>query len=165
MFLSIDLLGLDAKDLEWYQMMVRTVIVFILAMGFIRLSGMRTFGTSSAFDVVVSITLGGILGRCIMGHYPFFASLVAAASLVALHKLISFLSSRSKVICRLTEGDSILLFRNGEKQISKLKQYDITDKELLAAIHEESTDSFEKVKSIWLEPDGKISVIKKAEKE
>jgi uncharacterized membrane protein YcaP (DUF421 family) len=163
MLLLIDFLGLDAKDLEWYQMMVRTVIVFITALIFIRLSGMRTFGTQSAFDVVVSITLGGMLGRCIMGHYPFFASLAAAGSLLAFHRLISFLSSRNKRICDLTEGDSILLFKNGEKQTTALKRYDITDKELVAAIHEESVDSFEKVKSIWLEPDGKLSVIKKTE--
>jgi len=163
MFLLIDLLGLDTKDLEWYQMMIRTLIVFVIAMGFIRLSGMRTFGTSSAFDVVVSITLGGILGRCIMGHYPFFASLGAAGCLVVLHRLASFLSARNKVAGNIMEGDAILLFKDGQKLNARLKKYDITDKELVTAIHEESMDSFEKVASIWLEPDGKISVIKKAE--
>jgi uncharacterized membrane protein YcaP (DUF421 family) len=161
MFLLIDLLGLDAKDLEWHQMMTRTVIVFIIALIFIRLSGMRTFGTQSAFDVVVSITLGGILGRCIMGHYPFFPSLGAAGLLVVMHRLISFLSRRSKTVSWWTEGNSVLLFGNGKKNTAKLNQYSITDKELIAAIHEESIDSLEKVKSIWLEPDGKLSVVKK----
>ena len=161
MLLLIDLLGLNAKDLEWYQMVIRTVIVFIVALSSIRLTGMRTFGTQSAFDVIVVITLGGILGRCIMGHYPFFASLSAAGALVALHKIISVLASRNKFICGLVEGDAILLFKNGQKQMTKLKKYDITEKELLAALHKQSIDSFEKVKTIWLEPDGALSVVKK----
>ena len=163
MLLAIDLLGIDQKDLEWYQMMTRTVIVFIMAMLFIRLSGMRTFGTSSAFDVVVSITLGGMLGRCIMGHYPFVASLSAAAFLMVLHRLVSFVSARNKFIRRITEGEGVLLFKNGQALQRQLRKYDITDKELQAAVHKESIDSFAEVKSIWLEPDGTISVIKKKE--
>jgi len=162
MLLFVDLLGLDAKDLEWYQMVTRTCIVFIAALAFIRLTGMRTFGTQSAFDVIVVITLGGILGRCIMGHYPFFASMLAAAALTVLHKLASMLASRNKFICRLIEGDAVLLFSNGKIRTDKIKQYDITDKELEAALHEQSVDSFSQVKTIWLEPDGKLSVIKKS---
>ena len=162
MLLHIDLMGLDAKDLVWYQVLTRTVIVFIAALAFIRLTGMCTFGTQSAFVIVV-ITLGGIPGRCIMGHYPFFASLVAAAALTALHKPVSFLASSSKFIRRLVEGNAVLLFDHGEKFPDKLKQYDITDSGLTTAIHEQSIDNFSKVKNIWLEPDGKLSIIKKDE--
>ena len=161
MLLSVDLLGLAEKDLEWYQMLTRCVIVFVFAMVFIRISGMRTFGTQSAFDVIVSITLGGMLGRCIMGHYPFFASLIASAGLILLHRLASFLASRSKLLCRLMEGTPVLLFKDGRQLESVLKKYNINEQELLTAIHEDSLDDFGKVKTIWLEPDGKLSVIKK----
>src|ERR1700712_215578 len=98
MVLFIDLLGLSATDLEWYQMLVRTIIVFIAALAFIRLSGMRTFGMQSPFDMVVYITLGGMLSKTIMGHYPFGSCLIACASLVSLHRLVSFLSNKSKII-------------------------------------------------------------------
>jgi uncharacterized membrane protein YcaP (DUF421 family) len=156
------LIGLDAKDLEWYQMLIRTIIVFIVALVFIRLSGMRTFGTQSAFDVVVSITLGGMLSKCIMGHYPFFTSLAASGCLVLLHRLVSFFASRNKYICKLIEGRSVLLFRDGTKETTMLKRYNITDKEILAAVHEQNMEDFKNVQSIWLEPDGKISVTKKS---
>ena len=129
MLLSVDLLGLAEKDLEWYQMLVRCVIVFILAMLFIRVSGMRTFGTRSAFDVIVSITLGGMLGRCIMGHYPFFASLIASAGLILLHRFASFLASRSILMRRLMEGEPVLVFENGRRQESVLRKYHINEQE------------------------------------
>lgn len=161
MLLSIDLLGLAEKDLEWYQMLARCTIVFIMALVFIRISGMRTFGTKSAFDVIVSITLGGMLGRCIMGHYPFFASLIASAGLILLHRLASFIVSRSKQMGRLIEGEAVLVFGNGRRQERTLKKYNINEQELLTAIHEDNLEDFGNVKYIWLEPDGKLSVIKK----
>lgn len=109
MRVRIDLLWLEAEDLHWYQMFTRALIVFITAIAFIRLAGMRSFGTQSAFDVVLSITLGAILSRCITGHYPFFATLATALFLAMLHRLFAWLSFKSRFINRLTEGNRTLL--------------------------------------------------------
>ena len=159
--MGIDLLGLAAKDLEWYQMCTRTIIVFFVALIFIRISGMRTFGTQSAFDVVVSLTLGAILSRCITGHYPFFSCLSAAGLLVVLHQVVAFLTYRSNNIRKMTEGEPILLFEEGKKIEKNLSEYSIMESELQQALHQANVDSYEKVKAIWLEPSGSISVIKK----
>lgn len=160
MLLSIDLLGLHEPDLHWYQLLVRTFIVFIAAMAFIRLSGMRTFGTSSAFDVVVSISLGAIMGKCIMGHYPFFGGLLAGGTLVTLHRVVAWLSARNAFFCVLTEGKPVLLYHKEIKEVQEKKQYNITDQEIEAALHEQNIDSYENVKAVWLEPDGKLSIVK-----
>ena len=156
----IDLLGLQMKDLQWYQMLTRTFIVFIAALAFIRLSGMRTFGTSSAFDVVVSISLGAIMGKCIMGHYPFFPGLLAAGFLVCLHRLTAWLAARSALFRKVTEGDPVILFGNGVVKEDARKKYNITGTEITAAMHDQGMDDVAKVKTIWLEPDGSIRVVK-----
>jgi uncharacterized membrane protein YcaP (DUF421 family) len=161
MLLQIDLLGLDAKDLEWYQMFIRTLIVFVVAIAFIRVAGMRTFGTKTAFDVVVSITLGAILSRCITGHYPFFPTLSAALFLAAFHRLFAWLCYKSKFFCKLIEGDQLLLFKNGRHVNSNLARQCITEKDLIKALHEENLAGYDDVDTIWLEPDGKISIVKK----
>jgi uncharacterized membrane protein YcaP (DUF421 family) len=161
--LQIDLLGLNAKDLEWYQMFIRAFIVFIVAIAFIRIAGMRSFGTKSAFDVVLSITLGAILSRCITGHYPFFASLATAMFIALLHRLFAWFSFKSKLINKLLEGDPVQLFNDGKKIEKNLALHSIQEKELKQAVREENMDNFEKVKTIWFEPDGKISVVKKEE--
>lgn len=161
MLLYIDLLGLEEKDLQWYQMFVRTVIVFITAIAFIRVAGMRTFGTKTAFDVVVSITLGALLSRCITGHYPFFPTLATAMFLAAFHRFCAWLAYRSKTMRNLMEGHAVLLFRDGTKKHRELAKHCISEKDLIKALHEECLDGLDKVKELWLEPDGKISVIKK----
>jgi uncharacterized membrane protein YcaP (DUF421 family) len=159
--LLIDLLGLHAKDLLWYQMFVRALIVFVFAIVFIRLAGVRSFGTKSAFDIVLSITLGAVLSRCITGGYPFFPTLSVALFLAGLHRITAFLSYKYKTIDKLTSGGPVLLFKNGKVFEKVLLIHSITEKNLIQAIHEESIDDFDKVKTIWLEPDGKLSVVKK----
>ena len=159
----MDLLGLEVKDLEWYQMVTRAIIVFIFALAMIRVTGMRTFGTKSAFDIVLSITLGAILSRAISGHYPFFACLLTAATLCIIHRLIAFLSYKSKFISKLTEGEPVVLYKDGKKIMSKMKLYNISDSDLKLALHKQNMDGYDKVKAICFEHNGEISIIKKEE--
>lgn len=157
----MDLLGFEAKDLEWYQMALRAVIVFIFALALIRIAGMRTFGTKSPFDVVLSITLGAILSRAICGHYPFFALLITAATLAVVHRIVAYFSSKSQLFNRLTEGDPVLLFNNSQKDTQKLSRHCITEVDLIQTLHEQNLDSFTNVKEVWLESNGKITIVKK----
>jgi uncharacterized membrane protein YcaP (DUF421 family) len=161
MLLSIDLLGLDQKDLLWYQMMIRAILVFIIALVYIRIAGMRTFGTKSSFDVVLSITMGAVLSRAISGHYPFFACLAAAITLAIFHRLVAYLSSRSPSLNKLVSGKSIQVFAEGALLDDRLKKFHITNDDVIKTLHEQNLDDFEKVKSIWIETDGKLSVVKK----
>jgi uncharacterized membrane protein YcaP (DUF421 family) len=78
-----------------------------------------------------------------------------------LHRITAFVSYKYKTIDKLTEGKSVLLFKDGKVLEKSLSKYSITEKNLIQAIHKESIDDFEKVKTMWLEPDGKISVVKK----
>jgi uncharacterized membrane protein YcaP (DUF421 family) len=156
-----DMIGLHDNDLNWHQMFFRALIVFVCAVIFIRIAGMRSFGTKSAFDVVLSITIGAVLSRSITGHYPFFATLGTALFLAILHRITAWLSFRFKMINKLTEGDSIQLYNDGKINFENLARHSIPEKDLLQAIRKENIDSFETVKSIWLEVDGKLSVIKK----
>src|SRR4030095_8029360 len=157
----IDLLGLDQKDLLWYQMVSRAILVFIIALVYIRIAGMRSFGTKSSFDVVLSITMGAVLSRTITGHYPLFPCLAAAVTLAFFHRLVAFVSSRSSSFNSLVSGKAIQIFAEGALLEDRLKRFHITDEDVKKTLREENLDDFEKVKSIWLETDGKISVVKK----
>ncbi|HWA35711.1 MAG TPA: YetF domain-containing protein [Cyclobacteriaceae bacterium] len=155
-----DLLGLDAHDLAWHQMAIRAVIIFFLSMAFIRVAGMRSFGSRSAFDVVLNITIGAILGRCITGHYPFFPCLAAAGVLALCHRLTAFLAFRFQSMRVLMEGSPKALFENGKFDKHLLKKYSINENDVNRALHEENVDELKAVKKIWYETDGKISIVK-----
>jgi|ERR1043166_2493275 uncharacterized membrane protein YcaP (DUF421 family) len=156
-----DLLGLEQKDLLLHQMLLRTVIVFVTAIIFIRIAGVRSFGTKTPFDIVVSITLGALLSRCITGHYPFFTTLLAAMFLASFHRLCAWITYKSEFMSSIMEGDSVCLYRDGKKNERKLRMHSISEKDIMQALHEEGLKDLEKVENIWLEPDGKISIVKK----
>jgi uncharacterized membrane protein YcaP (DUF421 family) len=158
-----DLLGLSADELEWYQMALRALLVFFISLIFIRIAGMRSFGNRSAFDIVLNITIGAVLARAIAGHYPFFACLLTAAVLALCHRVTAFLTSRFEGFRKLIEGDPIRLFHNNRKDQTMIKRHSISDEDLARALREENLDDLKKVKEIWYETDGKLSIIKKTE--
>ncbi len=153
-----DVLGLELNELEWNHMVVRSVIVFIYAIVLIRIAGMRTFGTKSAFDIVFGITIGALLGRAIMGHYPFFATLLASLSFSLCHRIISYLS-RFPWIKKLTEGEAVCLYDNGKMMTEKFQKYSIKEEDIDRALRGVGLEKLDKVKKIWFEVDGKINII------
>jgi len=155
------ILGLSADDLEWYQMALRALVVYFVALLYVRLAGMRSFGTSSAFDVVITITIGAILTRAIAGHYPFFSCLLAAFILAISHRGLAFLSYKSDSIRHVIEGKPVLLFKDGVLLKRNLSMHSIHESDLERTLHEQGIDDYDKVKTIYYEVDGKISVVKK----
>jgi len=156
-----NLLGLNAEDLEWYQMVTRGIIIYFIAMFYIRIAGMRSFGTSSAFDVVITITMGAVLSRAISGHYPLFSCLLTAFALALCHRGIAFLSYRSKRIRQITEGMPVPLYDDGVLVRDNLSKHSIHEADLNRVLREQGMDNYHKVKSMWYEVDGKISVVVK----
>jgi hypothetical protein len=68
-----NLLGTDNADLEPYQMVVRAVVVFFLALGYVRSGGLRMVGKQSAYDALTALMLGAILGKAVVSHDSFWA--------------------------------------------------------------------------------------------
>jgi len=159
----VDLLGLNVHDLAWYQMAVRAAVVFVLAMAFIRVAGVRSFGNRASFDVVLSITIGAILSRCITGHYPFFPCLIAAATLALLHRLTAFANHRWAPLRKLIEGQHVTLFEKNQLYKDRQARHCISDEDIQRAMHEENIDDLGKIKSLIYETDGRLAVVKKEE--
>src|SRR5688500_11455069 len=69
-----DLIGPDSAAITWWQMSVRAVIVFAFGILLVRLSGKRTFGKLSAFDIVLAIVVGSNLSRALHRQRPILAN-------------------------------------------------------------------------------------------
>ena len=64
-------LGSDEAKIAWWQACIRSVIIFVLGIGYIRAVGARTFGKGTPLDIVVSVIIGSNLSRTIVGSAPF----------------------------------------------------------------------------------------------
>lgn len=155
------LLGIGLQNLEWYQMVLRAIMVFAVAMATIHLAGIRSFGNRTPFDVVLSITIGAVFSRCITGHYPVFPCFAAAVTLAVCHRLVGYLTYRFNVIRSVAEGNSVKLYDNGTFINKAMKRYMINDADIQKALREKGISTMESVSTIWYENDGKINILKK----
>jgi uncharacterized membrane protein YcaP (DUF421 family) len=119
--------GLHAEKLEAYQMAVRAVIIFFTALILIRIAGIRTLGKQSAFDTLTSLMLGAIMGRAIVTDQSFFGSILATLVLMLLHRMVAWLTFKSKKMGSILKGRNILLMRDGERHQKNLAHTHITE--------------------------------------
>jgi uncharacterized membrane protein YcaP (DUF421 family) len=158
------LLGLGEKDLTAGQMSVRAIIIFFVALALIRLTGMRSFGKSTAFDVIISITLGAVLSRAITGEVPFFPTLIAAVVLAIIHKTIALVTARSHSIGKILKGNPRLIVKNGVIIWKNMRYGDLSETDLMEGIRKNiNVDKLEDVKEAYFDRDGAISAVKKEE--
>src|SRR5436190_24045189 len=150
------------EDLTALQMSVRAVCMFFITLLLIRLSGMRTFGKNSAFDIIVTIMLGAILSRVITGASSFGGVIAAAAVMVIIHRIVAIISMSSPSISKIVEGESRMLYKDGKIQWKNMKRSSLSLHDLEESIRLELNENgFDNVDEIYIESNGKISVIKK----
>jgi uncharacterized membrane protein YcaP (DUF421 family) len=139
----------DSHTITAVQLMMRALVVFFAALAMLRLSGKHTFGGSTAFDVVVKIMLGAVLSRAIVAASPFWGTLGAGLVFVLLHR-------------RLVKGEATLLAQQGQTLPDKLRQTNITEKDLLEGLHTQGNLAhLDQAEAVYLERNGSISVVKK----
>jgi len=151
----------QGDDLTPLQMGFRAFSLYFVAIILIRISGRRTFGTKTTYDNVVVILLGAILSRAVVGASPFWSTVTAGLVLVCLHRLLAWLSFRYHKLGRLIKGRELLLYSDGQFNYQNMRKCSISERDLNASIRlSANTNSYDKIKEIYMERSGKVSVIK-----
>ncbi len=160
---TILLLFGEGRELLPHQMCLRAILIFIVGLVLIRISGRRAFGMRMSFDNVVTILLGALLSRAINGASPFFSTIAAATTIVLCHRLCGWFSQRNKTFGYLVKGESKVLYDDGKLNIENMKYGRISERDLFEGIRINGIERLEQAKTIYLERNGQISVIKKEE--
>jgi uncharacterized membrane protein YcaP (DUF421 family) len=149
-------------DLNSLQLSVRAVLIFFITLLLLRIAGIRTFGKKSAFDNVITILLGSILSRAVVGASPFIATCIGCLAFVLVHRILALLSFRNDRIGRLIKGEKTSLYARGQENRSNMKKAHISQKDLLEGIRLKTNEnSFNGVEEIFIERNGELSVIRK----
>lgn len=155
-------LGLETKDINVWQMALRAVVVFVLAIVMLRIGDKRFMGKSTAFDVMLGIVFGSMVSRAITGNAPFMPTLVASLVLILLHWTLAAIAFRSRGFGRLIKGHDQLLVRDGQLQEDALRKTHITEHDLQEALRNNGhAPDLSQIESAHLERNGDISIISK----
>ena len=149
-----------AEDLTISQIALRAILVFLVWLAIVRLADRRLLGKYSAFDVVLAVMLGSVLSRAINGSAPLWGTLAAAAVLVAMHWVLSFLSFHWHAFGHVVKGLPRTLVLDGKVCEEELRRNFITNHDLCEMLRLQGriADPSE-AKLATLERNGQISAI------
>ena len=147
------------RDLDALQMTVRSVATFVVALALVRISGRRSFARRSAFDNIIVIILGTVLGRPIYGASPFWPVVAGSTALVVVHRLIGVAASRVSWIERLAKGRPHVLWCANRYDQRAMTWNEISQGDLESALrtqlHRVTLDG---IGEIRVEPSGELTV-------
>lgn len=148
-------------DLPWWEYIARALLIYCALLIMMRFSGKRTIGQFTPFDLLVVMLLSesvspGLTG----GDNSTTAGLLVALTLILLNLLIAFITARSRKASELVEGWPVLLGRDGQVFDDALRRNNVPRSDVEQALREEDCE-LEKMRCLFLEADGKITVLQR----
>jgi uncharacterized membrane protein YcaP (DUF421 family) len=150
-------------QVPWWELVARAATVYGVLLVLVRLSGKRTVGQFTPFDLLVVVLLSeGVSNALLGGDESLLGGLIVAATLLGLNAIVSRLTARSDKIRRIAEGDAVVVGRDGEILHDRLKAEHVSKEDVLQALRESDCDIGD-MKLALLEADGKISILRQAQ--
>lgn len=154
----------EGENQTTLQMSARAVVIFIITLILLRIAGRRSFGMKSPFDNIIVILLGAILSRAVVGASEFVPTIAAATVIAVLHRLGAWLGALNLRFGALIKGQKIVLFEKGRLMHDNMRRALISESDLYASLRNNMhVESFDSIKSAYMENNGQISFVKKAE--
>ena len=149
-------------ELPWWEFALRGAFVYLALLLMVRVSGRRTVGQFTPFDLLVVMLLSEAVSNSLTGGDNSVAGgMIVAGVLVALNMLMSFLSSHSKKMSAILDGTSVLLGRDGKLYEDVMKRCRLSRAEVDEALREADC-KLEEMQCAFLEADGRVTIQKKA---
>jgi uncharacterized membrane protein YcaP (DUF421 family) len=153
-------IGLESQQMEFWQMALRAVIVYVVTLAIVRLGKKRFMGKATAFDVILGIMLGSIVSRAITGNAPLVGSLAATATLIALHSMLTAVACRWHGFGEMIKGRPRVIVRDGRKDDEAMRIAHLTDRDLEEDLRRHGITSIKDIAEARLERNGDISLVK-----
>ena len=148
-------------EVPWWEFIVRATVVYLVLLTMVRLTGKRTVGQFTPFDLVVVLLLSeSVSGSINAQDDSLVGGLIGAATLLGLNVIIAFVSTRSKQFDSLVESNPVLVGRDGVLYDDVLKRERVPRSDVEKAMREADCN-IDDMRMVILEADGNINVMKK----
>lgn len=147
-------------SMPWWEFVLRAVVVYVVLLAMIRLSGKRTMGQFTAFDMLLIVLLGNAVQNALLGSDTSMAGgLLLAATLMSLNWAVGFVTSRSKRAERVLEGAPVVLARNGHVYRDVLRRELVSRDDFAKAMREAGVSDIDRIHLALLETNGHITIL------
>lgn len=148
-------------DLPWWEFALRGAITYGALLLLVRVSGKRTVGQFTPFDLIVVLLLSeGVSSGLTGGDDSVGGGLIVVSTLIGLNLAVAFATSRSRRLEIMFDGTPVLIGRDGEFFPAVIRAHRIGEGELQKSLREADCE-LQQMRHAFLETDGTISIQKK----
>ena len=148
----------------WWELVVRSIVVFGALLLLLRLTGKRQVGQLAPNDLVLLLILSNAVQNSMnAGDNSLVGGLISAVTLVTLNYLVSVAVRKSSKVERFVDGQPQILIRDGATFQKALDEAGITHGELNGALRQNGCAHAHEVHLAILETNGSISVLRRSD--
>lgn len=145
----------------WWELVIRAAAVYLVLLVLVRLTGKRTVGQFTPFDLLVVVLLSeGVSNAMLGGEESLLGGLIVASTLLGLNAIVSRIAARSKRARWMTEGEPVVVGRDGRIFKDRLLKEHLSEDDLYQALREADCE-LEEMRVAFLEADGQFSILKR----
>ena len=138
---------------------VRTIVLYLLLIGVVRLMGKRQIGQMEPSEFVVTMLVANLASIPMQdGGIPLFSGVVPIVTVLGLELILSALSMKSLGVRKILCGKPVILIENGKILQKNLKKTRVTIDELTGHLREKDVLDLQAVQYAILETNGNLSV-------
>ena len=148
--------------MDYFIVLERTVIFYILITALYRFMGKREVGQLGVIDLIVSILIAELAAMSIdKREDSIFISIFPIIALGFIQIGLSYVSLKSKKVRDIFDGNPSVIINKGKINFKEMvkQRYNLDD--LLTQIRDKNVKSIEEIDYAILESSGKLSVFKK----
>lgn len=149
-------------SMPWWEFVLRALVVYVALLVMVRLSGKRSVGQFTPFDMILLILLGTAVQNSLIGKdVSLLGGLVLAGTLIAMNHVVGWVTARSRRIHGLVEGLAVKIIEDGVLDKDQLRKQGVSEMDLEEALRRAGLEHVSEVRRGWLETDGHITLIRK----
>jgi len=157
------------NDHSWeflLEVMLRSVIMFVIILVTLRASGKRGIKQLSIFELVLIIGLGSAAGDPMfyedVGILP---ALIVFVMVISMYLAITKLTDKASWVEHALEGKPLYIIKNGIVIMKAFDESGLSQDELFAQLRVRNVEHLGQVKTVLIETSGEISVLFYADEE
>ena len=127
--------------MPWWEFVLRALAVYAALLVMVRLSGKRSVGQFTPFDMILLILLGTAVQNSLIGEdVSLLGGVLLAATLIAMNHAVGWVTARSRRIHGLVEGRAVKIIEDGLLDKDTLRHEGVSEMDLEEALRRAGLD-------------------------
>ncbi len=156
--------GETMNDVSYLQIASETVITFFVLLALTRLLGKKQLSHLTFFNYVTGITIGSMAANMVvLSTKDYTKDLLSLVIWCSLTIIVSYISLKSGKIRVIFDGQPTIIIKHGKIDRKALKRTGVNIDDLTMLIRQYQIFSIAEIDFAILEPNGRLSILKKPE--